>query len=127
MLRANITTNHGHVFGPRHQESYVKWEGSEGAIKARLGLLLDYPRGEPDALEICAPGAGAGPGPWQEVPVQGGWYPDAFIGTMGELMRFANGETLAPATSVEDAIKTMAVVEAAHDSSASGGTPIPQP
>jgi predicted dehydrogenase len=127
LLRANITTNHGHNFGPRHQESYVKWEGSRGAIKARLGLLLDYPKGSPDALEICTLDAEGAPGAWREIPVQGSWYPHAFIGTMGELMRFANGEIAAPATRVEDAIRTMAVVEAAHESSASGATPIPQP
>src|ERR1022692_4060294 len=48
MVRANIQTNHGHAYGPKHQESYAKWEGTRGAIKTRLGVLLDYPRGLPD-------------------------------------------------------------------------------
>src|ERR1700759_1026118 len=52
-LRANITTNHGHEFGLRHQESYIKWEGTQGAIKIRAGLLMDYPKGVPDAFEYC--------------------------------------------------------------------------
>jgi predicted dehydrogenase len=43
MLRSAVTTNHGHAFGLRHQESYVKWEGTGGTIKTRLGLLMDYP------------------------------------------------------------------------------------
>ena len=51
--RATITTNHGHDFGPRHQESYFKLEGTEGAIKGRIGVNLDYPRGAPDNLEYC--------------------------------------------------------------------------
>ena len=124
-IRAAITTNHGHAFGPRHQESYVKWEGTRGALKLRLGLLLDYPRGEPDALEHCALGADDQPGGWQPVPLEGNWYPHAFIGPMASLMRFANGESPDLPTRVEDAFRTMAVVEAAYESSARGATPIP--
>lgn len=125
LLRANITTNHGHVFGLRHQESYVKWEGTRGALKARLGLLLNYPQGEPDALELCTLDESGRPGEWQPVPFTGSWYPHAFIGTMGDLMRFADGETTVLPTRVEDAIRTMATVEAAYESSARGATPIP--
>ncbi|MBP7143426.1 MAG: Gfo/Idh/MocA family oxidoreductase, partial [Opitutaceae bacterium] len=92
-LRANITTNHGHAFGRRHQESYVKWEGTRGALKAKLGLLLDYPAGEPDTLEVCTLNSSGQPGPWEPVPLAGNWYPHAFIGTMGSLQRFASGRT----------------------------------
>lgn len=125
LLRANITANHGHVFGLRHQESYVKWEGTRGAIKARLGLLLDYPRGKPDSLEICLLDRRGRPGPWRSIPLHGRWYPHAFIGTMTSVMRFANGETADLPTSVDDACRTMAVVEAAYRSSATGATPVP--
>lgn len=125
-VRANITTNHGHEFGLTHQESYVKWEGTKGAIKARLGLLMNYPKGEPDALEYCTLDADGKPAPWQSIPLNGSWYPHAFIGTMASVMRVANNEIAAAPTSVEDAFKTMAVVEAAYQSSATGATPIPQ-
>lgn len=125
LLRATITTNHGHVFGPRHQESYVKWEGTRGAIKARLGLLLDYPKGEPDTLEVCTLDRDGRPGPWEAIPIEGSWYPHAFIGTMASVMRCAAGETDTIPTAVEDAARTMAVVEAAYASSAAGATPIP--
>lgn len=123
--RATITTNHGHAFGPRHQESYVKWEGTRGALKLRLGLLLDYPRGEPDTLEQCVLGADGRPDDWQPVPLEGNWFPHAFIGPMASLMRFANGESPDLPTRVADAFLTMAVVEAAYVSSAHGATPIP--
>jgi predicted dehydrogenase len=131
-LRANITTNHGHDFGLKHQESYVKWEGTRGAIKARLGLLMNYPKGEADALEMCTldaegPSTGSGQaraGEWRSVPFEGSWYPHAFIGTMASVMRFANGETNELPTRVEDAFKTMAVVEACYESSAHGATPV---
>src|SRR5450759_3299024 len=51
MVRANIETDHGHAYGPKHQESFVKWEGTKGAIKVRLGVMLDYPIGQADQFE----------------------------------------------------------------------------
>jgi predicted dehydrogenase len=125
MLRANITTNHGHQFGPRHQESYVKWEGTRGAIKTRLGLLLDYPKGQPDEFEytILEPDK---PSEWQCLEIEGSWFPDAFIGSMASLMSFLDDAIDCLPTSVDDALKTMATVEAAYESSATGGTAVPQ-
>lgn len=124
-LRATITTNHGHDYGPRHQESYIKWEGSRGAIKAGLGLLLDYPRGQADTLEICRLQPGNSGRHWEPVPLGGNWFPHAFIGPMTDLQRQAAGELAELPTRVEDAVRTMAVVEAAYESSRSGSTPIP--
>jgi len=124
LRRATVTTNHGHSFGPRHQESYLKLEGTMGAIKARLGVNLDYPRGLPDALEYCQLGARDAPGEWQSIPLVGSWFPHAFVGTMASLMRRAEGDTSELPTAVEDAFRTMAVVEACYESSAGGGTPV---
>lgn len=123
MIRATITTNHGHEFGLRHQESYVKWEGTEGAIKTRLGVLMDYPQGAPDVTEYCILDQEKPP-QWTPLAIDGTWFPDAFIGPMTDLMCFMDGVTTALPTSVEDAYKTMAVVEAAYESSTSGGTRI---
>jgi predicted dehydrogenase len=122
--RANVTTNHGHEFGPQHQESYLKLEGTAGAIKARLGVNLDFPRGLPDTLEVCRLVAGADP-VWEPVALDGSWFPHAFVGPMASLMRRANGETTELPTSVEDAYRTMATVEACYESSARGGVPVP--
>jgi len=123
-LRATITTNHSHDFGSRHQESYIKWEGSQGAIKVGLGLLLDYPRGQPDTLELCVLPKRGQPR-WRTLPTGGNWFPDAFIGTMGGLMRLAAGRPAPNLSTAADAFKTMAVVEAAYRSSAHGAIPIP--
>jgi predicted dehydrogenase len=123
-LRANIMTNHTHIYGPDKQQSYVKWEGSKGAIQATAGLNMDYPTGRPDAFEYVMLEGGKTPH-WASIPVEGSWFPDAFIGTMASLMRYVNGETTVLPTSVEDAFHTMAVVEAAYISSATGGTEIP--
>ena len=123
-VMAGISANHHHEFGPRHQESYVKWEGERGAIKARLGVNLNYPEGLPDNFEYCLL-KDAGLPEWKSVALKGTWFPDAFIGTMASVMRFVEGSTGQLPTSVDDAFDTMAVVEAAYRSSESGAMEIP--
>jgi predicted dehydrogenase len=119
-VRVTITTNHSHRFGATHQESYLKWEGTKGAIKAKIGLLLDYPRGAGDEFEYCLSGEGKEP-EWVRVPIEGSWFPEAFIGTMAQMMCAKEGSSAELPTSVEDVIKTMACVEAAYESSVAGG------
>jgi len=122
-VRANVETNHGHEYGLKHQESYVKWEGTSGAIKTRLGLLMDYPKGVPDEFEYCILESGKS-AEWKPLEIEGSWFPDAFIGTMADLMCFLEGSTRELPGSVEDAYKTMAVVEAAYESNDAGGTKV---
>ena len=123
-VMASVSANHHHEFGPRHQESYVKWEGERGAIKAQLGVNLNYPEGLPDSFEYCVLNDGEPP-QWQSVELTGTWFPDAFIGTMASVMRFVEGSSTKLPTSVDDAFRTMALVEAAYRSSESGATEIP--
>lgn len=123
-VMAAVAANHHHEFGPRHQESYVKWEGDQGAIKAQLGVNLNYPEGLPDSLEYCLLEEGR-PGEWQGVELKGAWFPDAFIGTMASVMRFVEGSSSELPTSVDDAFQTMALAEAAYRSSESRATEVP--
>ena len=123
VLRCNVQTNHHHEYGLRHQESYVKWEGTQGAIKAKMGLLMNYPTGEPDAFEYCLLQENQEP-QWQSVAIDGSWFPDAFIGSMASLMRYVDGETDVLPTAVADAFKTMGVADAACQSSDRGATAI---
>ncbi|RYG69215.1 Gfo/Idh/MocA family oxidoreductase [bacterium] len=120
-VRATVTANHGHDFGPEHQESYIKWEGTTGAIVAVMGLNLDYPKGRPDSFEVVTEETDG----WRSIPLQGSWFPHAFIGPMASLMRFADGEIDRVPTGVEDAIRTMAVVEAAFLADERGGVAVP--
>lgn len=120
-IRVVISTNHDHHFGPKYEESYIKWEGTKGAIRAQMGLLLDYPRGGDDLLEIQL-NSEAEQG-WRPLPFEGSWFPDAFIGSMGALQRFVEGSVPVLANSVDDVYRTMAVVEAGYESNAAGGTP----
>ena len=118
MMRANILTNHCHIYGLPKQQSYIKMEGSKGAVKINFGALIDYPRGAADSFEYilmeeCAQ--------WQEKKIEGSWFPEAFIGSMEQVMLAAEGIIDRPDNSVEDCIHTMACVEAAYRSSEQGG------
>jgi predicted dehydrogenase len=124
-VRVNILTNHGHAYGQEKQWSHAKWEGTKGAIQVRMGVNMDYPKGVPDMLEYVIVDDGQAP-VWKSIDVEGTWFPHAFMGTMSSLMRFVNGETTALPTSVEDAIRTMATVEAAYISSERDGTLLPE-
>ena len=119
-VRSAMSVNHNHGYGRRHQVAEFRFEGSEGAAHAKMGVLLDYPRGEPDELTIRAKGETE----WATVPLHGGWFPDAFVGRMANLQRFVAGEDAALIASVEDAWTTMALVEAAFESSARPATPL---
>lgn len=126
-MHAVINTNHDHDFGPRHQDSFIKWEGTKGAIKAKMGLLMDYPHGVPDVFEYCLleEGNNKDQAPeWKQLELEGSWFPEAFIGTMANLMCYKEGSSAVLHTSVEDVIKTMAVVESAYLSSDRGGVKV---
>jgi predicted dehydrogenase len=122
-IRVVISTNHDHHFGDKYEESYIKWEGTKGAIRAQMGLLLDYPTGGEDLLELQLD-AQAEKG-WQPLPFEGSWFPDAFIGSMGALQRYLEGSVPTLPTSVDDVYRTMAIVEAGYASSTAGGV-LPQ-
>ncbi|HEY4150959.1 MAG TPA: Gfo/Idh/MocA family oxidoreductase [Chitinophagaceae bacterium] len=124
--RASIHTAHCHRFGLRNQQSYVWLEGTRGAIKITMGVLKDYPSGVPDAFEWIQLNDDGSPHKdgWQQVDIAGSWFPRAFIGSMAQLQRAAEGSIPTPNNSVEDAIFTMACVEAAYRSSERGGEKI---
>lgn len=113
-VRCALSINHDHDFGRRHQACEFRICGTEGSAYLKLGVNLDYPRGEPDILEIRPKGGES----WIDVPLKGSWFPDAFVGRMANLQRFAAGEDAELVSSVEDAWTTMALVEAAYQSSA---------
>lgn len=119
-VRCALSINHNHAFGRKFQGAEFRFDGTEGAAIVKLGVLLDYPRGEPDELWIKAKGEPD----WVQVPLQGGWFPDAFVGRMANLQRFVAGEDAELIASVEDAWATMALVEAMFESSARPATPL---
>ncbi|MDB5537234.1 MAG: oxidoreductase [Devosia sp.] len=118
-VRTTMSINHNHDFGRKFQDASFRFEGTEGAAMVKLGLLLNYPKGEPDELWITRKGED-----WSQVSLSGGWFPHAFIGTMNNLQRFAAGEDDVLVSSVEDAWHTMALAEAAFASAAAPATQV---
>ena len=121
-VRCALSVNHDHDFGRKYQACEFRICGTRGAAYIKLGVNLDYPRGEPDEIFIRP----AGGTDWVEVNLEGAWFPDAFLNRMANLQRFASGEDEVLVGSVEDAWQTMALVEAAYQSSAAPATPIAQ-
>jgi predicted dehydrogenase len=119
-LRCSLLLNHTYQQQGAHGASFLKVEGTRGAARLTLGVNIDYPNGPRDTLEVALE-----KGPWQQVALRGSWFIEAFEGPMSNLQRFVAGEDAALVSPVDDAIKTMALVEACYESSAAGGTPIP--
>ncbi|WP_346238635.1 Gfo/Idh/MocA family protein [Niabella insulamsoli] len=120
MLRAAIHTNHNHDYGYEKQESYIKIEGTQGVIKITFGALIDYPHGVPDKFEFFIT-EGASAKAWQVKPIEGTWFPHAFMGTMQQMQWAKSGAIIKPENSIDDALMTMACVEAAYVSNQKGG------
>lgn len=117
-IRCALSINHNHGFGRKYQACEFRICGTKGAAYVQLGVNLDYPKGEPDILEI---NTGNG---WVNVPLAGSWFTESFGNRMAQLQRFVTGEENTLISSVEDAWKTMALVEACYESSASKATAI---
>ena len=121
-MRAVIHTNHTHDYGLHNQHSYIKIEGEKGAIKINIGSLMNYPAGVDDAFEYIIKDAINKD--WQQIELEGSWFPDAFMGSMSEVMLAATGKKKTPDNSVQDALYTMACVEAAYESDKIASVPL---
>lgn len=119
-VRCTVSVNHNHNFGSKYQMAQFKFEGDKGAAVAKIGVMLDYPNGQPDELWLGQRGSKE----WTQVPLCGTWYPDAFAGRMSNIQRVASGEDEKLEASVEDAWHTMALVEACYQSTLAPFTPV---
>lgn len=110
-LRVMLSINHHHDFGRSHQDSTLRFEGDKGAALVKLGVLLDYPHGEPDELWMGRRGQSL-----EQVPLQGHWFPDAFESVMDHMQCVVAGDEATLMNSVDSAWTTMAIVEACYAS-----------
>jgi predicted dehydrogenase len=117
-VRCALSINHNHSFGRKFQACEFRICGTKGAAYVKLGVNLDYPKGEPDELWL---NTGTG---WDHVPLAGNWFIEAFLGRFTQAMRFAVGEDPNLQGNAEDAWHTMALVEAAYESAALPAHPI---
>jgi predicted dehydrogenase len=120
-LRCSLLLNHVHQQDATHRASMLKVEGTRGAALLTMGVNIDYPNGPPDTLEVALGGRS-----WHQIELRGSWFIEAFEGPMSNLQRYVSGEDSALVSPVDDAIKTMALVEACYQSSIAGGTPVPE-
>lgn len=118
-LRGVMSINHNHQAGRKFQSAWFRIEGTEGAMMVKLGVCFDYPNGEMDELWHCKNGD-----EWVQIPLEGCWFIDSFMGTMRNVQRFDAGEDDQLFASVDDAYQTMALVEACFDSMKTPGTPL---
>ena len=118
-LRGLMSINHNHQCGRKFQSAWFRVEGTKGTMMIKLGVCFDYPNGEQDSLWYCPNG-----GDWQEIPLEGSWFIDAFMGPMRNVQRFDAGEDNELFASVEDAYETMALVEACFNAMQVPPTPL---
>jgi predicted dehydrogenase len=95
----------------------IEWrvEGTEGVAKGTIGWP-DYPAGSPSTIDFTTKRQ---PGYWFQPRWPEQWFPQAFAGTMGQLLR-AVKEGTEPEISGRDNLRTMALVDAAYRAAASG-------
>jgi predicted dehydrogenase len=105
--------------GPREEgfdsDIYIKWrvEGTSGVAQGTIG----WPDGSPSTLTYAS--KTTTDGKWVTPTWDTMWFPHAFIGVM-EQLQYAVKSGEAPALSVADNVKTMALVEAGYRSMDSG-------
>jgi predicted dehydrogenase len=93
-------------------------EGTTGIIRGRFGHLDNYPHGGPDVMEYTLRDETVrGETTWHKVEIADRWFPDAFAGPMGSLIRAIEqgGEA---ETNGRDNLKTLGLVFACYRSAA---------
>jgi predicted dehydrogenase len=95
----------------------IEWrvEGLEGIAKGTIGWP-DYPEGSPSTIDWTTRAMN---GEWERPRWEDRWFPQAFKGTMGQLMRAIQDDT-EPEISGRTTLGTMALIEAAYRSGREG-------
>lgn len=95
------------------KDHYVKWrvEGTKGLAKGTIGWP-EYPNKCPSTLDYTS---AESPNTWHQPRWEEVWFPDAFVGTMAQLLR-ALEDNAEPEISGRDHLKTMALVDACYQS-----------
>jgi predicted dehydrogenase len=111
--RALIHDNHNNWADEDDWYATIRIEGTEGIIKGTNGALYNYPVGREDTLSFKSKKIDSGY--WFTPKLEGKWFPHAFMGTMGELMR-AIEEEREPENSVQDNLDTIRMLFATYKS-----------
>lgn len=109
--RGLIHDNHNNWAGEDDWYATFRFEGTEGVIKGTNGALYNYPIGREDTLTFKS--KKLEPNYWFTPKLEGKWFPHAFMGTMGELLR-AIEENREPENSIEDNLITLKMLFATY-------------
>ena len=95
------------------KDTYIKWrvEGLEGIAKGTIGWP-EYPARTPSTIEFTSKKF---PNQWIKPEWSQVWFPDAFQGTMAQLLCAIEGDS-EPEISGVDNLKSMAAVDACYKS-----------
>ena len=110
----SFAIHYGHVFRGKHRDASIQLEDTKAVVWMKMNVLLNYPAGEPDTLEIAKRGSEN----WVGVPVVGNNFPGGFIEAMGGLQTRAKSSIAPLSSHSKDAYRTMQRVETLYESSA---------
>ncbi|MFT3849898.1 MAG: Gfo/Idh/MocA family oxidoreductase [Propionivibrio sp.] len=101
------------------KDIYIKWrvEGTEGMAQGTIGWP-SYPARTPSTLECTSRKL---PNQWIRPTWDKVWFPDAFQGTMAQLLVAVENDA-EPEISGRDNLRTMVAIDACYESIASGST-----
>lgn len=131
-LRGLMSINHNHQNGRKFQSAWIRVEGTDGCMMIKLGVNYDYPNGEKDELWIShktmSGSINTTPSiaeqEWQQIPLEGSWFIESFMGPMSNLQRYDQGEDRTLYTGIEDAYQTMSLVESCFTSIKQSSVPL---
>jgi predicted dehydrogenase len=106
-LRGLIVDNHNNIAAEDDWYATFRFEGRDGTVKGTFGALYNYPTGREDTLSFFS--RRLSHDYWFSPHLEGRWFPHAFMGSMGELMR-AVEEEREPENSVADNLATLRMV-----------------
>jgi predicted dehydrogenase len=112
-VRGLIQDNHNNWANEEDWYATYRFEGTRGIIKGTNGALYNYPVGRADTISFITKEIDSQS--WFHPELEGKWFPHAFMGTMGELMR-AIEENREPENSVLDNLVTFQMLAAAYRS-----------
>lgn len=112
-LRAYVHDEHHNLGGRDDWYGFYRVEGTEGIVKGTLGGLFGFPTGIPDKISYTS--RKLRQNSWITPTLEGGWFPEAFLGPMASLMEsLQTGKP--PLTSGDDNLRTLQLVFAAYKS-----------